>query len=169
MLGKLALAGIKNRRRDYLVLLAGLTMSAAIFYMFANLATNQAFLKANAMVNQASIIFGFGAVLLILITIVYIMYANSFLLSMRQHDYGLFMMLGAAQTGRGTRLPGNVDSGNHCDGDWFGLGLLMSKFLVGFLLNMLGLHLSHLTAVTYQPSCHGRSTWGCSFWRPCLT
>ena len=43
MLAKLALAGIKNRRRDYLVLLAGLTMSAAIFYMFANLATNKAF------------------------------------------------------------------------------------------------------------------------------
>ncbi|MCF7523107.1 hypothetical protein L3X07_06650 [Levilactobacillus brevis] len=84
MLAKLALAGIKNRRRDYLVLLAGLTMSAAIFYMFANLATNKAFISANAVVSQAVIIFGFGAVLLILISLVYIMYANSFLLSMRQ-------------------------------------------------------------------------------------
>lgn len=83
MLGKLALAGIKNRRRDYLVLLAGLTMSAAIFYMFANLATNQAFIKANAAIRSANVIFGFGAVLLIIITVVYLMYANSFLLSMR--------------------------------------------------------------------------------------
>lgn len=152
MLGKLALAGIKNRRRDYLVLLAGLTMSAAIFYMFANLATNQAFLKANAAVSSASVVFGFGAVLLILITVVYIMYANSFLLSMRQHDYGLFMMLGATRKRVGelvfleTLILGTVATAIG-----IGLGLLMSKFLVGFLLNMLGLHLSHLTAF-YLPA-----------------
>lgn len=152
MLGKLALAGIKNRRRDYLVLLAGLTMSAAIFYMFANLATNRAFIKANAVVSQASLIFGFGAVLLILITVVYIMYANSFLLSMRQHDYGLFMMLGATRKRVGelvfleTLILGTIATAIGII-----LGLLMSKFLVGFLLNMLGLHLAHLSAF-YVPA-----------------
>ncbi|TGD19855.1 FtsX-like permease family protein [Levilactobacillus suantsaiihabitans] len=152
MLGKLALAGIKNRRRDYLVLLAGLTMSAAIFYMFANLATNQAFIKANGAISSASAVFGFGAVLLILITVVYIMYANSFLLSMRQHDYGLFMMLGATRKRVGelvfleTLILGTVATAIG-----IALGLLMSKFLVGFLLNALGLHLSHLTAV-YLPA-----------------
>lgn len=152
MLGKLALAGIKNRRRDYLVLLAGLTMSAAIFYMFANLATNRAFLNANAMVSSASIIFGFGAVLLILITIVYIMYANSFLLSMRQHDYGLFMMLGATRKRIGelvfleTLILGTIATAIGVV-----LGLLMSKFLVGLLLSALGLHLKHLTAF-YLPA-----------------
>lgn len=152
MLTKLALAGIKNRRRDYLVLLAGLTMSAAIFYMFANLATNQAFIKANAVIKSASVVFGFGAGLLALITIVYIMYANSFLLSMRQHDYGLFMMLGAKRKRVGelvfleTLILGTVAT-------IIGImvGLLMSKFLVGFLLTALGLHLSHLSAV-YVPA-----------------
>ncbi|WP_143462516.1 FtsX-like permease family protein [Levilactobacillus enshiensis] len=152
MLGKLALAGIKNRRRDYLVLLAGLTMSAAIFYMFANLATNRAFIKANAVVSQASLIFGFGAVLLILITVVYIMYANSFLLSMRQHDYGLFMMLGATRKRVGELVfLETLILGAIATAIGIGLGLLMSKFLVGFLLNMLGLHLAHLSAV-YVPA-----------------
>ncbi|MFD1454460.1 FtsX-like permease family protein [Levilactobacillus lanxiensis] len=152
MLGKLALAGIKNRRRDYLVLLAGLTMSAAIFYMFANLATNQAFLKANAAISSANVIFGFGAVLLILITVVYIMYANSFLLSMRQHDYGLFMMLGATRKRVGELVfLETLILGTLATAIGLVLGLLMSKFLVGFLLNMLGLHLSHLTAV-YVPA-----------------
>lgn len=152
MLGKLALAGIKNRRRDYLVLLAGLTMSAAIFYMFANLATNKAFIKANAVASSASLIFGFGAILLILITIVYIMYANSFLLSMRQHDYGLFMMLGAKRKRIGelvfleTLILGTVATAIG-----IALGLLMSKFLVGFLLDSLGLHLAHLASF-YVPA-----------------
>ncbi|WP_203643337.1 FtsX-like permease family protein [Levilactobacillus andaensis] len=152
MLGKLALAGIKNRRRDYLVLLAGLTMSAAIFYMFANLATNRAFIKANAVVSQASLIFGFGAVLLILITVVYIMYANSFLLSMRQHDYGLFMMLGATRKRVGELVfLETLILGTIATAIGIVLGLLMSKFLVGFLLNMLGLHLAHLSAF-YVPA-----------------
>lgn len=152
MLTKLALAGIKNRRRDYLVLLAGLTMSAAIFYMFANLATNQAFIKANAVVKSATVVFGFGAVLLALITIVYIMYANSFLLSMRQHDYGLFMMLGAKRKRVGelvfleTLILGSVATVIGIV-----LGIFASKFLVGFLLDQLGLHLSHLTSL-YVPA-----------------
>ena len=152
MLGKLALAGIKNRRRDYLVLLLGLTMSAAIFYMFANLATNRAFIKANAVVSQASLIFGFGAVLLILITIVYIMYANSFLLSMRQHDYGLFMMLGATRKRVGELVfLETLILGSLATAVGIVLGLAMSQFLVGFLLDMLGLHLAHLSAV-YVPA-----------------
>lgn len=152
MLAKLALAGIKNRRRDYLVLLAGLTMSAAIFYMFANLATNKAFISANAVVSQAAIIFGFGAVLLILISLVYIMYANSFLLSMRQHDYGVFMMLGAKRRRIGQLVfLETLILGTIATAIGIVLGLAMSKFLVGFLLNLLGLHLAHLQAV-YVPA-----------------
>lgn len=152
MLGKLALAGIKHRRRDYLVLLVGLTMSAAIFYMFANLATNRAFIKANAVVSQASLIFGFGAALLILITVVYIMYANSFLLSMRQHDYGLFMMLGATRKRVGELVfLETLILGTLATAVGIVLGLLMSQFLVGFLLDMLGLHLAHLSAF-YLPA-----------------
>ncbi|GEO70373.1 FtsX-like permease family protein [Levilactobacillus acidifarinae] len=152
MLTKLALAGVKNRRRDYLVLLAGLTMSAAIFYMFANLATNQAFIKANAVIKSASVVFGFGAVLLALITIVYIMYANSFLLSMRQHDYGLFMMLGAKRRRVGQLVfLETLILGTIATVIGIVLGIVVSKFLVGFLLDQLGLHLSHLASF-YLPA-----------------
>ena len=95
MLNKLALSGIKHRIRDYSVLFSGLMIASAIFYMFMSLATNQTFLSSNSPAAATSFIFGFGIVLLAIITIVYVNYANTFLLSMRQKEYGMFMMLGA--------------------------------------------------------------------------
>ncbi|MQS53049.1 ABC transporter permease [Companilactobacillus mishanensis] len=95
MLNKLAIGGIKHRLRDYSVLFSGLMIAAAIFYMFLSLALNKAFLKSNSPAQATAFIFAFGIVLLAIITIVYINYANKFLLSMRQKEYGMFMMLGA--------------------------------------------------------------------------
>ena len=97
MLWKLSLTGIKSRFKDYLVLFSGLTFASAIFYMFMTLATNPAFLKGSLSIafQITQIVFGFGIALLSIITFVYIVYANSFLLSMRQKDYGMYMMLGA--------------------------------------------------------------------------
>ncbi|MDE7050845.1 MAG: FtsX-like permease family protein [Lactobacillus sp.] len=97
MLWKLSLTGIKSRFKDYLVLFSGLTFASAIFYMFMTLATNPAFLKGSLSIafQITQIVFGFGIALLAIITFVYIVYANSFLLSMRQKDYGMYMMLGA--------------------------------------------------------------------------
>lgn len=95
MLNKLALSGIRHRIRDYSVLFSGLMIASAIFYMFMSLATNQSFLSSNSPAAATSFIFAFGIVLLAIITIVYINYANTFLLSMRQKEYGMFMMLGA--------------------------------------------------------------------------
>lgn len=97
MLWKLSLTGIKSRFKDYLVLFSGLTFASAIFYMFMTLATNPAFLKGSLSIafQITRIAFGFGIALLSIITFVYIVYANSFLLSMRQKDYGMYMMLGA--------------------------------------------------------------------------
>ena len=97
MLWKLSLTGIKSRFKDYLVLFSGLTFASAIFYMFMTLATNPAFLKDSLSIafKITQIVFSFGIALLSIITFVYIVYANSFLLSMRQKDYGMYMMLGA--------------------------------------------------------------------------
>lgn len=68
-------------------------MASAIFYMFESMASNEAFLKSNTIVAATVIIFRFGSVLLGIITFVYILYANSFLMTMRQKDYAMFMML----------------------------------------------------------------------------
>lgn len=95
MLNKLALSGIRHRMRDYTVLFSGLMIASAIFYMFLSLAINKTFLKSNSPAAATAFIFGFGIILLAIITIVYINYANTFLLSMRQKEYGMFMMLGA--------------------------------------------------------------------------
>ncbi|MEJ6347714.1 FtsX-like permease family protein [Holzapfeliella sp. He02] len=95
MLFKLALSGLRSRFKDYLVLFSGLIVTSAIFYMFLSLSTNPDFLNQNPTVKSIGTLFIIGDILLGIITLVYVIYANGFLLSMRQRDYGLFMMLGA--------------------------------------------------------------------------
>ncbi|UVO46665.1 ABC transporter permease [Lactiplantibacillus plantarum] len=152
MLTKLAMTGFKHRWRDYLVLFSGLIMSSAIFYMFEALATNQDFLKQNTSISMVGLIFQFGSVLLTIITLVYIGYANSFLLSMRKRDYGLFMLVGARKSKIGqliwleTLLVGITATI---------VGILVGTALtVGvsqILINSLGLTLHHFTA-WYTPA-----------------
>lgn len=95
MLFKLSILGLKSKLKDYIVLLIGLVMSIAIFYMFQTLALNKAFLEANAPIHSFGSIFQTGSVLLAIITFFYIFYANSFLLSLRRKEFGMYMTLGA--------------------------------------------------------------------------
>ncbi|WP_225434338.1 FtsX-like permease family protein [Lentilactobacillus buchneri] len=95
MLFKISISGIKARWKDYLVLFSGMIITTAIFYMFEAISTNDKFTTSSAVGQNAKIVFIFGSILLAIITLVYVFYANNFLMSMREHDYGLFMMLGA--------------------------------------------------------------------------
>ncbi|KEK24550.1 FtsX-like permease family protein [Bacillus gaemokensis] len=95
MLFKLSMSGLKSKLKDYIVLLVGLVMSISIFYMFQTLALNKAFLESNAVIQSIGFVFQAGSFLLAIITFFYILYANSFLLSLRQKEFGMYMMLGA--------------------------------------------------------------------------
>ncbi|MGE7883700.1 FtsX-like permease family protein [Bacillus sp. NPDC094077] len=95
MLFKLSMSGLKSKLKDYIVLLVGLIMSISIFYMFQTLALNKAFIEANSVIQSIGFVFQAGSVLLAIITFFYILYANSFLLSLRQKEFGMYMMLGA--------------------------------------------------------------------------
>lgn len=95
MLCKLALSGLKSKLQDYIVLLLGFVMSIAIFYMFQTLALNTLFLKENVIMKSIQFIFHVGTALLTVIIFFYIVYANSFLLLLRQKEFGMYMMLGA--------------------------------------------------------------------------
>ncbi|WP_033827250.1 FtsX-like permease family protein [Bacillus andreraoultii] len=95
MIVKLSISGLKSKPRDYIVLLAGLVMSIGIFYMFQTLALNKAFLEANATIKSIGYVFQTGSALLAIITFFYIFYANSFLLSLRRKEFGMYMTLGA--------------------------------------------------------------------------
>ena len=150
MIWKLSLTGIKSRFKDYTVLFSGLVVASTIFYMFLSLAINPGFMSkdVNAPGQYLSFIFGFGIVLLAIITFVYLVYANSFLLSMRQHDYGMFMMLGAKSSKLGllifceTLLTGILAA---ILGIIAGLGLtaLVSKLLI----SSLDLHITHFQII----------------------
>lgn len=146
MLWKLSLTGIKGRFKDYLVLFSGLIMSSAIFYMFEALATNKDFVTSNSPIGMAAVVFKIGSVLLGIITLVYIIYANSFLMSMRRRDYGMFMMLGAkgrkiAQLiAAETLVIGTVAT---LIGTTVGIGL--TQVVSQFLLSLLDMHIKHFS------------------------
>ncbi|MGP2422466.1 FtsX-like permease family protein [Bacillus sp. FH] len=95
MLFKLSMSGLKSKLKDYIVLLVGLVMSISIFYMFQTLALNKAFIESNSVIRSIGFVFQAGSFLLAIITFFYILYANSFLLSLRQKEFGMYMMLGA--------------------------------------------------------------------------
>lgn len=151
MIWKLSLTGIKSRVKDYVVLFSGLIVASMIFYMFLTIAINPAFITKDISVNRTDFvkyIFVFGIVLLVIITFVYLIYANTFLLSMRKHDYGMYMMLGAKSTRIGmlifceTLLTGILAV---CLGIILGFGLtaIVSRLLV----SKLGLEINHFQII----------------------
>jgi len=91
----IALKSLRAKWRDYIVLFIGLLISAAIFYMLSAIALNQNFLQSNSSIKLIVPIFIVGEVLLGIMTFVYLNFANSFLLRLRQAEYGLMSMLGA--------------------------------------------------------------------------
>ncbi|MGG0257136.1 ABC transporter permease [Bacillus toyonensis] len=95
MLFKLSIASMKKMMKDYIVLLIGLVISISIFYMFQTLALNTEFTKRNSMVSSIGQLFQVGSILLMFITFFYIIYANSFLLSLRRKELGMYLVLGA--------------------------------------------------------------------------
>ncbi|OFD48155.1 ABC transporter permease [Bacillus mycoides] len=95
MLFKLSMSGLKSKLQDYIVLLVGLIVSISTFYMFQTLSLNKTFLESNSSIRDIVSIFHIGSFLLAIITFFYILYANSFLLSLRQKEFGMYMMLGA--------------------------------------------------------------------------
>ncbi|EOO29536.1 ABC transporter permease [Bacillus cereus VD133] len=95
MLFKLSMSGLKSKLKDYIVLLVGLVISISIFYMFQTLALNKTFIESNSVIRSIGFVFQAGSFLLAIITFFYILYANSFLLSLRQKEFGMYMMLGA--------------------------------------------------------------------------
>ncbi|MGG0730665.1 FtsX-like permease family protein [Bacillus paramycoides] len=95
MLFKLSMSGLKSKLQDYIVLLVGLIVSISTFYMFQTLASNKTFLESNSTIGDIVSVFKIGSFLLAVITFFYILYANSFLLSLRQKEFGMYMMLGA--------------------------------------------------------------------------
>ncbi|HDR6318074.1 TPA: ABC transporter permease [Bacillus thuringiensis] len=95
MIFKLSMSGLKSKLNDYIVLLVGLVISISIFYMFQTLALNEAFVNNNGPIRSTGMIFQVGSYLLGIITFFYVLYANSFLMSLRQKEFGMYMMLGA--------------------------------------------------------------------------
>ncbi|HDR4605090.1 TPA: ABC transporter permease [Bacillus cereus] len=98
MLFKLSISALKSKSKDYIILLSGLIIAISIFYMFQTLGANEAFLKGNTAISSIFFIFKAGSFLVGIVTFFYILYANSFLFSLRQREFGMYMMLGAKKS-----------------------------------------------------------------------
>lgn len=154
MLFKLSLTGLRSRFKDYVVLFSGLSLSAAIFYMFLTLALNPSFLKNNLVVayQTTQVVFGVGIVLLALITLVYVIYANNFLLSMRKRDYGIYMMLGARNSKIGRLIfTETLVIGFLATIVGEAIGILLTQLVSTLLVKQLGLKISHFIGL-YIPA-----------------
>lgn len=147
MLWKLSLTGIKSRLKDYFILFSGLVIASAIFYMFESMASNEEFLNNNTPISSTVMIFRFGSLLLGIICFVYILYINSFLMTLRQKDYAMFMMLGA-KTGKigqviflETFIIGIVSVlfGS-------GLGIELTNIVTKLLTTQLNMNITHMTS-----------------------
>lgn len=95
MIWKLALNGLQRNRRDYLILFTGMIISVAVFYMFLTMDLNKEFITQNSVINHIQLVFAVGAALLSVITFFYLFYTNSFLLSLRKKEFGLYELIGA--------------------------------------------------------------------------
>ncbi|MDZ4443773.1 ABC transporter permease [Bacillus cereus] len=95
MLLKLSISSIRKMMKDYIVLLIGLVISISIFYMFQTLAMNTEFTKHNSIIGSIALTFQIGSILLMFVSFFYIFYANSFLLSLRRKELGMYLILGA--------------------------------------------------------------------------
>ncbi len=152
MLFKIAFSGVRARWKDYLVLFSGIIMAAAIFYMFEAIALNKKFVASTTVGQNARAVFILGAVLLVIITLVYVFYANNFLMGMRKHDYGLFIMLGAKSTKISkliafeTLIVGLVST-------MVGVvaGMALTKIVSGFLVSALEIPVKYFQAL-YGPA-----------------
>ena len=101
MLFKLSRHSMKKMLKDYMVLLIGIVISISIFYMFQTMAMNSEFTK-DSLISSIRLVFWVGAILLSFITVFYIIYANSFLLTLRRKELGMYMMLGAKRKSSST-------------------------------------------------------------------
>lgn len=148
MIYKLALSGVRYRWKDYLILFSGLSIGTAIFYMFSALAMNPVFLKANIGISLISQVFYFGVILLTLITMVYVIYAQSFLMGMRYKDYGMFLMLGAKNS-KISQLIIVETLTVHIISTIFGvfLGMGLTKVASQWLANQINFSLKNLTVI----------------------
>lgn len=158
MLVKLALNGIKTRFKDYLILFSGLTLASAIFYMFLSIALNQDFLKSNVAVVKFSMtqeIFKFGIALLSIIVLIYLIYANNFLLNMRKKTYGTYMMLGARPAKIGSLIfLETLIVGLLATGIGIMLGIGLTQWIATLLIKSMGL-LIHQFIGLYFPAIIG--------------
>lgn len=152
MIMKLALSGMKRKQRDYLILFTGLIISIAVFYMFLTLSLNKEFITHNSVINNIQAVFLVGTVMLSVITFFYLFYTNSFLLSLRKKEFGLYELIGAKkfQIRRVFQIETMAITGISII-IGLALGILLSRIVSWLLMNGLDLEFTQFKIV-YLPA-----------------
>ncbi|NVY95962.1 FtsX-like permease family protein [Lactobacillus sp. DCY120] len=138
MLFKLLRWNLKGRIKDYLILFSGLLISSSVFYMFQTLARNRKLIATVTSGSNFQIIFQIGSVLLGVITLIYLLFANTFLLQLNTKNYGLFMLLGARKGKIRELVAGETLAiGVLATGSGILLGIVLTNFVQKLLLHAL--------------------------------
>lgn len=88
---KLAFRNLKSNRQIYLPYLIASVCTVAMFYIIVSLQTNE-FVRTRSDILTS--LFGFGAVIVGIFSLIFILYSNSFLIKRRMKEIGLYAILG---------------------------------------------------------------------------
>ena len=87
---RLALNNIRNNRRFYLPFLLTAALTTACFYILSAIALN----PGHPGGETATLILRFGVIIVGLFAVIFLFYANSFLIKRRKKELGLYNILG---------------------------------------------------------------------------
>lgn len=88
---KLAFRNLKSNRQIYLPYVIASVCTVAMFYIIMSLQTNE-FVRTRS--STLTALFGFGAVVVGIFSLIFILYSNSFLIKRRMKEIGLYAILG---------------------------------------------------------------------------
>lgn len=91
---KLAWSNLGKNRRIYFPYIAACTITAAMLYMMASLASNAGLENLPTGTDLTQSILGFGVWVCIIFIAIFLFYTNSFLIKNRQKEFGLYNILG---------------------------------------------------------------------------
>ena len=93
---KLALSNLRRNRRTTIPFMLTSALCTLMLYLVISL-ENSAVVSESFGGAQMQMMLGFGELVIVLFTVIFLFYTNSFLMKQRKREFGLFNILGLAK------------------------------------------------------------------------
>ena len=99
--GKLAVTNLKNNRKNYLPYILASAFSVMMYFIMDSLYRNPSLVKTGA---TLSIMLSYANVVLLIFSVIFLFYINSFLIKRRKKELGIYNILGMGKGHLGKML-----------------------------------------------------------------